>query len=200
MASERDQKIRQFIENELNHYPEARLSDLYKNYFQDAYGPGHMIPDTARAGAYLDNELKEAVWKDTLLWQALGVNHDYYRVNLSLVRDGVIPRQDLLEGMVESAPLARKPDIWSWKMEWAEVLSIVKIVFPALKGLADDEKKIAENLDKGNVVMHHSSQYTEAYQPHYRIIHSSVFEQWREKLVALDRKKASSNQTYTQCS
>lgn len=199
MASERDQKIQQFIENELNHYPKARLTDLYKNYFQDAYGPGHMIPDTTRAGAFLDREMKEAKWKDTLLWQPLGIHHDYYRVNLLLVRDGVIPRQDLLEGMVESAPLARKPDIESWKTEWAEVLKVIKEHCPNLPNILYDEKAIDELLDKGNVVMHHSTQYIDAYQPHYRIIHHSVFERWREKLVALDRKKTSSNQTHTQC-
>ncbi len=56
-ASDREKQIRRFVEEELKYYPEARLTDLYKNYFQDAYGPGHLIPDTIRAGAYLDWEL-----------------------------------------------------------------------------------------------------------------------------------------------
>jgi len=60
LASEREQQIRQFVENELKRYPKARLQDLYKNYFQDAFGPGHLIPDTAAAGAYLDWELRQS--------------------------------------------------------------------------------------------------------------------------------------------
>jgi hypothetical protein len=35
-ASDREKQIHQFIEDELRYYPEARLADLYKNYFQDA--------------------------------------------------------------------------------------------------------------------------------------------------------------------
>ncbi len=36
-------KIQQFVDLELSYCPEASLLDLYKNYFQDAYGPGHFI-------------------------------------------------------------------------------------------------------------------------------------------------------------
>lgn len=124
-ASDREKRIQQFLEDELDHYPEARLTDLYKNYFQDAYGPGHLIPDTTRAGAYLDWELQQPDWVDTLLYQPLGINHDFYRINLVLVKNGTIPRDTLLLGMVKSAGLARKPDIESWKREWTEVLQVI---------------------------------------------------------------------------
>lgn len=107
MNSDREKQIQQFIEAELKYYPEARLADLYKNYFQDAYGPGHLVPDTTQAGKYLDWELQQPDWFDTLPYQALGINHDYYRINLSLVKDGIIPRDTLLLAMVESACLAR---------------------------------------------------------------------------------------------
>lgn len=178
MASEQEEKIIQFINLELKHYPEARLTDLYKNYFQDAFGPGHLIPDTTRAGAYLDREIKEAVWKDTLQWQALGIHNNYYRINLLLIRDNIIPRNILLQGMVESAPLARKPDINCWKAEWAEVLMVIKKNYPTLPYLLEDEKTIEALLNKGEVVMHHSQHYGNTYEPHYRIIHRTVFERW----------------------
>ena len=28
---------------QMDNYPESRLIDLYKNFFQDKFGPGHMI-------------------------------------------------------------------------------------------------------------------------------------------------------------
>ncbi len=180
-AGNREKKIRQFIEAELYYYPKAQLVDLYKNYFQDAYGPGHLIPDTTQAGKYLDWELKQPGWTDTLTYQALGINHDYYRINLQLVRNGTIPRDTLLLAMVESATLARNPDLESWKQEWNEVLAIIKKTKPNLPGMKSGEKRIEQVFANGDVVMHHSKSYEENYDPHYRIVHRSVFERWREK-------------------
>jgi hypothetical protein len=180
---DREKQIQQFVEDELTHYPEARLKDLYKNYFQDAYGPGHLIPDTIGAGKYLDWELKQPDWTDPLLWQPLGTNHDFYRINLKLLKSGKIPRDTLLLGMVKSVPLARKPDIESWTKEWNEVLRVIKKMKPGLPDLESDEKLIAKTLAGGEVVMHHSEQYENAYHPHYRIIHRSVFNVWRKSFL-----------------
>jgi hypothetical protein len=180
-AADREKQIRQFVTDELKHYPDAMLTDLYKNYFQDAYGPGHLIQDTASAGAYLESELHQPDWTDPLPYQALGTNHDFYRINLLLVKKGIIPKDTLLIGMVKSARLARNPDIDTWKKEWAEVLEIIKKMKPDLPGLKSDEQLIDKTLAKGEVVMHHSDHYEKTYHPHYRIIHRSVFELWREK-------------------
>ena len=178
-----EKQIRQFIEDELKHYPEAHLTDLYKNYFQDAYGPGHLIPDTTRAGAYIDWELLQLGWTDQLPYQSLGANHDFYRVNLLLLKNGTIPRDTLLLAMVKSAQLARNPDLDEWRKEWAEVLQVIKKMKLNLPGMKADEKLIAKTLSKGEVVMHHSKHYEKKYHPHYRIIHRSVFTGWLEKYL-----------------
>ena len=183
MASDREKQIIQFIDNELKYYPEAHLADLYKNYFQDAYGPGHIIEDTTQAGKYLDWELQQTDWIDTLSYQALGINHDYYRINLRLVKDGIIPRDTLLQALLKSAKLARNPDLESWKKEWNEVLAVIKKMKPNLPGMETDEKLINQVFSEGDVVMHHSKQYEETYHPHYRIIHRSVFERWKGKYL-----------------
>ncbi len=177
-ATDREKQIRQFVNDELKHYPEAHLTDLYKNYFQDAYGPGHLIPDTTSAGKYLSWELQQPEWTDSLLFQPLGTNHDFYRINLLLVKNKVIPRDTLLLGMVESVKLARNPDIEIWKKEWGEVLSVIKQMNLRLPEMKSDERLIRKNLDKGDVVAHHSKHYEEKYNPHYRIVHRSVFEEW----------------------
>lgn len=182
-AFDREKQIRQFVNDELKHYPEARLTDLYKNYFQDAYGPGHLIPDTTRAGAYIDWEVQQPDWTYLLPYQALGANRDFYRINLSLLKNGTIPRDTLLLAMVKSAQLARNPDLEEWRKEWAEVLQVIKKMKLNLPNMKSDEKQISKNLAKGDVVAHHSKHYEKKYNPHYRIIHRSVFTGWQEKYL-----------------
>jgi len=183
ISSDREKQIIQFIDNELKYYPEAQLSDLYKNYFQNAYGPGHILKDTIQAGKYLDWELQQTDWIDTLSYQALGINHDYYRINLRLVKDGIIPRDTLWQALLESAKLARNPDLENWKEEWSEVLSVIKKIKPGLPRMEADENLINQVFSEGHVVMHHSNHYKETYHPHYRIIHRTVFERWKGKYL-----------------
>jgi hypothetical protein len=177
------ERVSQFVLAELKNYPEARLSDIYKNFFQDSYGPGHLIPDTLEAGRYLDSELQDPLWGDTIKFQELGIHHDFIRINLMLVKNGVIPRSVFLDAMVRSVPTARKPGMETWKKEWLEVVKIVKEIKPDLPGYSQDSLKIDEMLAKGEVVIHHSERFTEKYHPHYRIIHKSFLESWKDSYL-----------------
>lgn len=178
VTSEREKKIELAIKNELKHFPEARLRDIYKNFFQDAFGPGHLIPDTTRAGNYLNYELQQPIG-DTLTWQAIGPENNYYRINLRLVKDETLPRSVLLEAMVESAKLARNPDIETWKKEWEAAIDIIEKMNLQLPDFEKDKKEIEALLKRGEYVMHHSEFYNETYQRHYRIIHKTVFNRWK---------------------
>ena len=173
-----DKRIEQAVLNELKYYPEARLRDIYKNFFQDAFGPGHLIPDTTHAGEYLNYELQQQIG-DTLKWQAIGPANDYYRINLQFVKQRIIPRSVLLEAMVESAPLARNPDIETWRKEWERAIKVIEKMDLNIVDYESDKKEIEELLAKGEYVMHHSDFYKETYQRHYRIIHKFVFNLWK---------------------
>lgn len=172
-------KTEEFVSTEFATFPESRFVDIYKSFFQDAYGPGHLIPDTTHAGIYLSEELQYENWPDTLLWQATGINHDYYRINLVLVKNGTIPRDTFLLAMLESATLARKPEISDFKNQVEELYKVVQQKYPGLPDLEKDKKAIDAQLDKGEVMMHHSEHYLKTYQRRYRIVHRSVFERWQ---------------------
>ncbi len=178
-GSDWNKRIENAVRNELYHYPEARLRDIYKNFFQDAYGPGHLIPDTTHAGSYLNYELKQPVG-DTLNWQPVGPANDFYRINLQLVKEGVIPRSVLLEAMVESAVLARNPDIGTWKKEWKDVMKVIEKMNLQIEDFEADKNAIEALLAKDEYVMHHSEHYNTTYNRHYRIIHKTVFNRWKE--------------------
>jgi hypothetical protein len=181
-CSSSDPRIAEFVDSELDLYPEARLTDIYKSFFQDAYGPDHLIPDTTRAGIFLSRELAHEEWPDTLKFQPTGTQHDYIRINLLLVKNGTIPRDSLLLAMVKSAPLARNPDIEDFKKEWEKVVVYIEKKYPGLPGLAADKQTIEETLAVGDVVIHHSDHYNQTYKRRYRIIHRSVFDSWNESI------------------
>ena len=50
-------KLYCMFDNELEHHPDARLTDLYKLFMQSAFGPGHIIKDYNTAKSYLQDEL-----------------------------------------------------------------------------------------------------------------------------------------------
>jgi hypothetical protein len=177
-AQEQNRSIETAVLNELKYYPEARLRDIYKNFFQDAFGPAHLIPDTTHAGKYLNYELNQHIG-DTLKWQAIGPANDYYRINLQLVKEGTLPRSVLLDAMVESAQLARNPDIEIWKNEWENAVKVIEKMNLRIPDFEADKKEIREMLSKGEYVMHHSDFYNQTYQRHYRIIHKTIFNRWK---------------------
>ncbi|MDR2854238.1 MAG: hypothetical protein LBV31_02905, partial [Prevotellaceae bacterium] len=41
-----DNEIKNSIVAQLGQYPELRLQDIYKNFYQDCFGTGHAIADT----------------------------------------------------------------------------------------------------------------------------------------------------------
>ena len=49
--------FRMAIERQLAVYPESTLQDVYKAFYQEHFGPEHMITDTAAVRNYLDYEL-----------------------------------------------------------------------------------------------------------------------------------------------
>ena len=170
--------IRKAIQQELLLHPKATLQDLYKNFFQGRFGPGHMIHTIDDAEQYLNKELSEATEFDSLPWQAVGYEKNFYRINLSLVRDGKIDFDELVSAFYESANSVEQPSLESWENEWNLILSIIEGLSLALPNFGQDKLVISENLKKGIVIGHHSAIYQNTYHPHYRIVTKFYFEKF----------------------
>ena len=95
-----ENRIKEAVCRQLEAYPQSSLRDLYKNFFQDRFGPGHIVSDTASAGKYLREEL--AAEKDFRgpYYEQTGYSGDFYRVNLSLVKEGIIPYQVFFDAFI----------------------------------------------------------------------------------------------------
>ena len=162
--------VRAAVSAQMESYPQSRLQDLYKSFFQDRFGPGHIISDRQSA---LDYILSELVSADTLMGPATdpcGWQGNYVRVNLSVVADGQMTAEELTDALIASAKEVTPGDIERWKKEWAEIEAIIEKTYPDIPDPKEDKERIAELLASGQYAYHHSAAYNAAYHPHYRII------------------------------
>lgn len=157
-------------------YPKATLQDIYKSFFQERFGPGHIIPDEVAAKQYLEKEM--AQWRDVcpMSYEPTGLRGDYVRVGLGYVVKGVIPLDVFTAAFVRSANNAQSMPLSQWVKEWQHVTNVVDSMNLTLENYARDKSRIDTLLSSGGYVMHHSQSYRDSYNPHYRIIKKEIFE------------------------
>ena len=166
--------MRSAIERQLATYPESTLQDIYKSFYQEHFGPGHIISDTASVRRYLMRELSEMSKTASPYFEPTGSQGDYVRVYLSAVADSLITAEQLLDAFVRSANSRQKPVV-SWMEKWQAIISIIQANKIELKGFETDLPLLTEAARNSQAV-HHSRRYNEAYHPHYRIVERSIFE------------------------
>ena len=103
--------MRSTIERQLMTYPESTLQDIYKSFYQEHFGPGHIISDTASARRYLMKELSEMGKTQSPYFEPTGSQGDYVRVYLSAVADSLITAEQLLDAFARSANSRQEPTI-----------------------------------------------------------------------------------------
>lgn len=183
--------IENAIRRELRDYPESRVQDIYKGFCQDNLGPGHLIPNPEMARAYLLEEI--AVYRedlDSLRYapadqpcHPVGDQGNYVRVDLSVVLDGRISEEALLDAFVRSANSGKKATPEEWTRKWASVAQVIRKDFPDIPGAEEDLRALDSLVAAGSFIVHHSQAYCEAYHPHYRIVAKDIFEQDLKALI-----------------
>lgn len=178
MAQERDftSAVKDAVVRQMQTFPQSTLKDLYKNFFQDKFGPGHLIADTTGAGAYIRRELASMTKSDGLLLEETGWEGRFYRVNLSLLKDGIIPYPEFFDAFIRSVNSIEPISVEVWQTEWKKIEQIIVGMNLALPDYEEDCTEIDERLSRGEYVGHHSEQFEKHYSPHYRIISKEIFE------------------------
>lgn len=173
------------LERYMDNYPEARLQDIYKTFYQDHFGPGHMITDTAMVRQYLYSELygNDVSW--VIYYEPTGREGRFVRVFLNTVADSLISAEELLDAFIRSANEYQEPKT-EWVTEWNEIVKTIRENWIPVEGFEEDEPKLSEAA-RNNQAMHHSRAYKDAYNPHYRIVRRDIFE--KEILPKLEKKK-----------
>lgn len=182
---EQEQTLQGAIERQMDTYPEARLQDIYKSFYQDHFGPGHLITDTAMVRHYLYSELSENDVSYPVYYEPTGKEGRFVRVFLSAVTDSLISAEELMDAFVRSANEFQEPQT-EWVTEWNEILSTIRENEIYVEGFDEDEPALTEAA-KNHLAMHHSRAFNAAYHPHYRIVRRDIFE--KELLPKLEKSK-----------
>ena len=170
-------KIKEAVERQLRDYPKSTLLDLYKSFFQDRFGPGHLVNDTSSAGNYLRYELNNSESFHERYYEPTGYENNYYRVNLSVLKENKISYQKYFDAFLRSVEKIDLDAISEWKDEWSEIESVIISMNLDLENFEEDLKMIHSVLEQGKYAVHHSEIYNSEYQPHYRIIEKTIFEE-----------------------
>lgn len=139
-------------------YPAAEPQDLYKLVFQDLYGPGHLLTDSAAAMRYISKEVAE-------------MDDSAYPEELHSINDGPFP---LYEYTLCDSNFVRV-NLVLVKRGWFTLEQFVSALLRSAKGLPTPDPKFVQT---------HSPAFKAAYNPHYRIIRRDIFE--REFRTAID--------------
>ena len=170
-----NKRIEQAVNTLIGKYPEATLQDVYKSFYQERFGPGHMIPNVENARNYLMSEMEQAADNTGDYFEPTGSEGKYVRIYLNAVSDGKISAQQLLDAFVESANNV-EPRSDKWADQWANIVKVIEEKQLPVK-MNDELKQLLKECSEKDEAVHHSEAYNQAYRPHYRIVERNIFEQ-----------------------
>ena len=176
MQAVNKKQVRLAVSRQMQQYPASTLQDIYKNFFQDRFGPGHIVADTARAGAYLREELKQVTGLDVPMYEASVERSAYYRVSLAAIKSGLVSYEVFFSAFIRSVTALPGVDVSDWAKEWASIEKIIRSMSLDLPNYEEDARAIEALLAQGYYAVHHSKAYNLHYQPHYRLIEKKIFE------------------------
>ena len=170
---------------QIKNHPNQTLQDVYKSCYQDEYGPGHLIANESSSMNYILEEINtmEKDYNPPTLFEKTGLDGNYIRVDLTLVKDGTIPFFILFKALLISADIGSKKTDEGWADIWSSIVDEIKKSSLEFPNFEEDIKNL-DNISKSeDKVVHHSDLYENIYHPHYRIIEKNVFEKYIKPFI-----------------
>ena len=169
--------IELYLRTFVSQYPACTLQDIYKGCFQDVFGPAHILSSREAAKNYILRELSMATQLQGPVYEPCGWQGNFYRVNLSVIKNGKLTVDELVDALMDSAENIDTTLTPKFIDDWHATQSVIKRVIPDLQGFIRDSLFLDSLLNQKHYVVHHSDAFNEHYQPHYRIIRKDVFEE-----------------------
>ena len=170
---------------QIKNHPNQTLQDVYKSCYQDEYGPGHLIANESSSMNYILEEINtmEKDYNPPTLFEQTGLDGNYIRVDLTLVKDGTIPFFILFKALLISADIGSKKTDEGWADIWSNIVDEIKNSSLEFPNFEEDMKNL-DNISKSeDKVVHHSDLYENTYHPHYRIIEKNVFNKYIKPFI-----------------
>ena len=102
------------------------------------------------AGNYLRYELNNSTVFHEKYYEPTGYESNYYRVNLSVIKENKISYHDFFDAFLRSVENVNLNDIEEWKTEWSEIESVIISMDLNLENFEEDLEMIHSVLEEGN--------------------------------------------------
>ena len=97
--------------------------------------------------------------------------------------ENLITEDVLLDAFTRSANSDMRPTVEFWRDRWHKIISTIDQLEINLPNYQQDRAFIDSILSVGKYAISHSSEYREAYRPHYRIVEKSIFQKEIKPLI-----------------
>lgn len=168
--------VKELIEFQQQHHPRLGAQDVYKLFFEAAFGVGHVLADSSAAVSELMDELAsvDSTSSGELLLEPISLYQDVVRVNLRSFKALNLNPSLLVKVMFQSAR-ETLPDTLLFTRLWNEFSSLVR--YGMLRFPADEVRVWNAKVEAGSIeAVHHSPEYTAADRPAYRVVKRDLFE------------------------
>ena len=154
---------------EISKHPNSQVVDIYKFIHQASFGSEHAVKDTSAVRKWMDMEVANLDYsvKDQLI-DSLYPLGNLVRINLRPYLKRGYDAESLLKAFIETANKYNGSDT-TFNLFWKACVELAKsdkFVFDV-----DALNKYFQKMsDKGFPAIHHSKEYTNEYQPAYRVV------------------------------
>ena len=168
--------VKHLVEFHQQQHKDLKVQDVYKLFYQAAFGVEHILADSTEATSYLMSELAAAdsSLPGEPLLERISLENELVRVNLRPFKALNLSPPLLVQVMFQSAR-ETIPDTLMFYRLWNEFSALVR--FGLLKFPPDDLK---ERESKSEIAVmkpiHHSTEYGGSNRPAYRVVRRAIFE------------------------
>ena len=147
-------KIKAFVDMNIGAFPKSTLQDIYKNFYQAVYGPEHLVTDSAKVIAYIEEELKQDFNNKFPTVQYLGISDKFVRVNLDIIgaEETRISTEMLADCFMRSSQTKGDMPIEEFRSQWRQVVDYIISSGIQLENFSQDSLYIESILAQGQYV------------------------------------------------
>jgi len=171
-------RIAPVVQWHASHYPDLQVEDVYKLLHQSVAGPAHAIEDPDMARQWLDREWDGlgGPFEEEEMFEPLSSDGRLVRMNLRPWRAAGRSPELVLSAFVRTAGTL-PPDSARIRVELDAVSACSdRIASGILVSATEVQSFFSDRARDGYPAIHHSEQYTQTYQPAYRVVFRSYLD------------------------